>query len=167
MRWLFFSFHTFSFHSHLSYISVAPFYFPRLYYLTLRAHTQALAKLGYSELRVQYGHGQRPAVADDNGHGMRVVSFDFKPHLGEEMAAADLIIGHAGEKTTAHANALEAREGGRGTEKTFRKAERTGQERILRDLHTHPRLNHSKPMNTCNCSCLFPLPLSSFWRALS
>lgn len=61
----------------------------------------ALCTQGYTDLRIQYGAGrsifeQRLATTIGSRHSVSVSGFDFADSLREEIAAADLIISHAG-----------------------------------------------------------------------
>lgn len=61
----------------------------------------ALCTQGYTDLRVQYGAGrsvfeQRLATTIGSRHSVSVSGFDFADSLREEIAAADLVISHAG-----------------------------------------------------------------------
>lgn len=61
----------------------------------------ALGTQGYTDLRVQYGAGrsvfeQWLATTIGSRHSISVSGFDFADSLREEIAAADLVISHAG-----------------------------------------------------------------------
>lgn len=61
----------------------------------------ALGTQGYTDLRVQYGEGrsvfeQWLATTVGSRHSVSVSGFDFADSLREEIAAADLVISHAG-----------------------------------------------------------------------
>ena len=64
------------------------------------AFVQSLASLGYTSLRVQLGRGKyTPSHFDEGGTEVRGVRCDwyrFKPTLHGDMAAAELIVSHAG-----------------------------------------------------------------------
>ena len=54
----------------------------------------ALKRLGFGSLRIQYGHGREPEVPPI--HEFNIEKFAFKPSINDEIAAADLVISHAG-----------------------------------------------------------------------
>jgi len=52
---------------------------------------------GYTRLVVQYGNSKlRQKFQTETSYGVEVVAWPFKPDLGEEYLAADLVISHAG-----------------------------------------------------------------------
>jgi len=52
---------------------------------------------GYTRLVVQYGNSKLPQkFQTETSHGVEVIAWPFKPNLGEEYLAADLVISHAG-----------------------------------------------------------------------
>lgn len=66
---------------------------------------RVLQSLGFRRLRVQTGRGQSQ-VAEGWRGGVEVSAFRFAPSLRDEMAAADLIICHAGAGTILEALGL-------------------------------------------------------------
>ncbi len=54
-----------------------------------------LSHQGFDRLVLQFGNGDEPTLPEDR-HGIEILSFRFKPTLKEDMAAARLIISHAG-----------------------------------------------------------------------
>lgn len=56
-----------------------------------------LSSSGYTRLVVQYGNSKlRQPLRNETIHDVEVIAWPFKPNLGEEYLAADLIISHAG-----------------------------------------------------------------------
>ncbi|KAI5837953.1 glycosyl transferase [Morchella snyderi] len=60
-----------------------------------------LSALGYTDLRIQFGTGrqafeQRLSTTIGSRHSVSVSGFDFAESIREEIAAADLVISHAG-----------------------------------------------------------------------
>jgi len=52
---------------------------------------------GYTRLVVQYGNSKLPQkFRTETSCGAEVIAWPFKPNLGEEYLAADLVISHAG-----------------------------------------------------------------------
>ena len=49
---------------------------------------------GYTRLVVQYGNSKLRLT--ETSYGVEVIAWPFKPNLGEEYLAADLVISHAG-----------------------------------------------------------------------
>lgn len=61
----------------------------------------ALGTQGYTDLRIQYGAGRSVfekwlAATVGSRHSLSVSGFDFADSLRDEIAAADLVISHAG-----------------------------------------------------------------------
>ncbi len=54
-----------------------------------------LSRQKFSRMVLQFGNGDKPTLPDDT-HSIEISSFRFKPSLKEDMAAARLIISHAG-----------------------------------------------------------------------
>lgn len=59
---------------------------------------QALYALGYRELRIQHGSSPKPQLPAGESR-LKLVAFDYKPTLADEMKRADLVVGHAGTVT--------------------------------------------------------------------
>lgn len=57
---------------------------------------QALAAAGFSTLIVQYGAAKH--IDSCRKHGVDIIAYDYKPSLAEDMASAQLVIGHAGNR---------------------------------------------------------------------
>jgi len=56
---------------------------------------------GYTRLVVQYGNSKlRQPFQNGTSQGVEVIAWSFKPNLSEEYLAADLVISHAGLRST-------------------------------------------------------------------
>uniref|UniRef100_A0A7S1VH43 UDP-N-acetylglucosamine transferase subunit ALG13 n=1 Tax=Grammatophora oceanica TaxID=210454 RepID=A0A7S1VH43_9STRA len=64
---------------------------------------QWMNKNGYTHLIIQYGKGTKPRSSLDDAGLLTVETYDFKSSLGADMAAADLVLSHAGAGTVMEA----------------------------------------------------------------
>ncbi|EGD81903.1 glycosyltransferase 28 domain containing 1 [Salpingoeca rosetta] len=68
--------------------------------VTTEATLQALARLGCRRLTVQYGTAKAPRVPPvAKRAGVEVETYDYKASIANDLAAADVVIGHAGAGT--------------------------------------------------------------------
>jgi beta-1,4-N-acetylglucosaminyltransferase len=82
--------------SGLVFVTVGTTQFDALVEALLRPSAlEALAKLGFRQLRVQHGRGAPPRAPADT-RGIAIDAYAFKPSLAEDMDEAELVISHAG-----------------------------------------------------------------------